>query len=55
MSSSFTGMRKSRNGMDVISNRWESIKSLFRGSISLGSRDIHAQTFDHKTSSYLKW
>ena len=33
-------MLKSRSSMDVVSNRWESIISLFRGYIPLGSRDI---------------
>ena len=34
------GMLKSNSGMDVISSRWESITSLFRGYIPLGFRDM---------------
>ena len=34
------GMLKSSSGMDVVSNRWESIISLFRDYIAIGSRDI---------------
>ena len=33
-------MLKSRSGMDVVSNRWESIMPLFRGYIPLGPRYI---------------
>ena len=55
MSWGCSGMFKSWSGMDVVSNRWEFIKSLFRGHIPLGSRDIQVQSFDHVTSSYLKW
>ena len=33
-------MLKSRNDLDVVSNRWESIGSLFSGYIPLGVRDI---------------
>ena len=48
------GMLKNRGGMDAVSNRWESIRCLFRGYILLGSRDIRVQSFDHVTSSNLK-
>ena len=48
------GMLKSRSDIDVISNRWESIRYLFRGYIPLGARDIQIQSFNHLTSSYLK-
>ena len=44
-------MLKSRSGMDVVSNRLETIRPLFRGYIPLGSRDIQVQNFDHVTSS----
>ena len=37
------GMLKSRSGTDVVSNRWESIRSLFKGYISHRSRDIQDQ------------
>ena len=40
MSCSCPGMLKIRSGMQVVSNRRESIISLFRGYIPLGSRDI---------------
>ena len=33
----------------------ESIRSLFRGYISLGSREIQVKSFDYVTSSDLKW
>ena len=48
------GMLKSRSDMDVVSNRWESIRSLFKGYIPHGARDIQVQCFNHLTSSYLK-
>ena len=54
MSWGFLGMLKDRGGKDVVSNIWESIKFVFRGSISLASRDIQVQSFGHITSSYLK-
>ena len=34
------GMLKSSSELDVVSNRWESIRFLFRGYIPLGARDI---------------
>ena len=40
MSWGWPGMLKIMSCMDVISNRWESIISLFRGYIPFGSRDI---------------
>ena len=46
----FPGMLNSRSDMDVVSNRWRSIRYFFRGCISLGSRDIQVQSFDHVTS-----
>ena len=49
------GILKSRIGKDVVSNSWKSIKSLFRAYIHLGSRDTRVQSFDHVTSSNLKW
>ena len=55
MSCGFPGMLKSRSDMDVISNTWESIKSLLSGYISLGARDIQVQSFNQLTSSYLRW
>ena len=51
MSWGFSGMLKCRSDMDVVSNRWEPIWFLFRGYISLGSRDIQVQSFDPMTSS----
>ena len=39
--------------MNVVSNRWESIRFLFRGYIVLGARDIQVQSFNNLTSSYL--
>ena len=36
---------KSMSGMDVVSNRWESVISSLRGYIPLGSRDIYIQKF----------
>ena len=53
MSWGCTGMIKSRNYMNVVSNRWESIRFLFRGYIVLGARDIQVQSFNNLTSSYL--
>ena len=47
------GMLKNGSGMDVVSNRWESIKSLFRGYILLGPRDIWIHKFWNMTFSYL--
>ena len=55
MSWSFPSMRKSRSWMDAFSNRLESMWFLFRGCIPHGSRDIHVWSFDHVTSSNLKW
>ena len=49
------GMLKSRSDLGVVSNSWESIWALFRGDIPLGARDIQVQSFNHLTSSYLKW
>ena len=49
------GMLKNRSDMDVVSNRWESIRSLFRGYIPLGARDIQVQSFNHRTSCNLNW
>ena len=40
MSWGYQSILKSKSGMDVVSNRWESIMSLFRSYISLGSEDI---------------
>ena len=54
MSWGFPGMLKCKSDMDVVSNRWEPIRVLFRDYISLGSRDIQVQSFDHMTSSELK-
>ena len=34
------GILKSSSGMDVVYNRWESVISLFRDYIPIGSRDI---------------
>ena len=48
------GMLKSRSGIDVVSKRWESLRSLFRGYILLGARDIQVQSFNYLTSSYLQ-
>ena len=42
-------------GMEVVSTRWESISSLLRDYNPLGSRDIRVQSFDHVTSSNVKW
>ena len=53
MSWGSSGMLKSRSGMDAISNRSESIRFLIGGYIP--SWDIQFQSFDHVTSSYLKW
>ena len=55
MSSSCKGMLKITSGMEVVSNRWESIRSLFKGYIPVGSRHIWVQSFDRVTSSNLKW
>ena len=49
------GMLKSMSDLDVVPNRWESIRSLFRGYIALDAWDIQSQRFNHLTSSYLKW
>ena len=54
MSWGFPGMLKRRSDKDVVSNRWESIRFVFRGSIPLASRDIQVQSFGHITSSNLK-
>ena len=40
------GMIKSRNGMDVVSNRWEFIISLFRSYILLGSQIFKFKHFE---------
>ena len=51
------GLLKSRSGMDMVSKKWETLKSLFRGYFPLGSWDIQAliaQIFDHVTSSNLQ-
>ena len=55
MSCGCPGILKSRSGMDVVSNRWESIISLFKGYIALGSRDIWILKFWNVTSSYLQY
>ena len=44
---------KSSSDLDVVSNRSESIRSLFRGYIPVGARDIQVQSCNHVTSSYL--
>ena len=44
------GILKSSSDMDVISNRWESVKSLFRDYIPIGYRDIYIQKFWNVTS-----
>ena len=36
----YPGTLESSSGMDVLSNRWESIISFFRDYIPIGSRDI---------------
>ena len=36
------GMLKSSSDLDVVSNTWESIRSLFKGYIHVGARDIQA-------------
>ena len=48
-------MLKSRGGMDVVSNRRESIISLFSDYIHRGSRDIKIQKFWNVTSSYQQY
>ena len=48
-------MLKSTSGMEVVSNRRKSIMYLFRGYVPLGFIDIRVQSFDHATSSNLKW
>ena len=48
-------MLESSSDLDVISNRSESIRSLFKGYIPLDARDIQVQSFNHLASSYLKW
>ena len=55
MSWGFPGILKSKSGMDVVSNRWESVSSFIKSYIPLDSRDIQVQSFDHVTSNYLKW
>ena len=54
MSCGCPGMLKSKSDIDVVSSRWESIRSLFSGYIPLGARDIQVQSYNHLTSSYLK-
>ena len=49
------GMLKIRSSMDVVSKKWEAIRSLFRGYFPPASWDIQVQSFDHVSSSYLKW
>ena len=48
------GILKSSSGMDVISNRWEFITSLFRDYIPIGYRDILIQKFWNVISRYLQ-
>ena len=48
MSWGFSGMLKRRSDKD--GDLWESIKFVFRGSISLASRDIQVQSFGQITS-----
>ena len=48
------GIFESSRGMDVVSNRWESIISLFRDYIPIGSRDTKIQKFWNVTYSYLR-
>ena len=64
MSLGFLGMLKSRSNMDVVSIirylSWylqyqESIRTLFKDYILLGAWDIQVESFNHLTSSYLKW
>ena len=64
MSLGFLGMLKSRNDMDVVSYirylSWylqyqESIRTLFKDYILLGAWDIQVESFNHLTSSYIKW
>ena len=50
-----SGMLKSRSNKDMVSNRWESIRTLLSGYIPLEIRDIQVQSFNQLTSSYLKW
>ena len=49
------GILKSRSGMDMISNRWESIISLFRNCIPIGSRDISIKKRWNVTFSGFVW
>ena len=49
------GILKSSCGMDVVSNRWKYIISLFRDYIPIGYRDIQIQNFCNVTSSYLQY
>ena len=39
-------MLKSSNGMDVVYNRWESVISLLRDYIPIGSRDFKFKNFE---------
>ena len=51
MSLGFQGMLEKRSDMDVISNRYKSIRPLLSSDIPLGARDIQVQSFYHLTSS----
>ena len=48
------GMLKSSSDLDVVSDRWESTRSLFKGYIPLDARDIQVKSSNNLTSSYLK-
>ena len=45
---------QNRSGMGVVSNKWESIRSLCRLCIPLGYKNFKVQSFNHVTFSYLK-
>ena len=51
MSLGFQGMLEKRSDMDLISNRYKSIRPLLSSDIPLGARDIQVQSFNHLTSS----
>ena len=46
---------KSRNEIDLVSEKWESINTLYGCCIPIGFRGIQFQSFDHVNSSYVKW
>ena len=54
MSQRWPCMLKSRSDMDGVCNIWESIRCLFTGGVSHGSRDIQVESFDDVIYSYLK-